>query len=461
MPTSRASALDSVLFVDCPEAQRRDAELQLGLVGRQVVWASSFAVALAELQRRDMPVLIDCSRGAAAFQIVRELRVQRPTATLFGVADPSRPDLVTEAVLAGVADVLPSPISGHRVDNSIMRERGGPSADAAPGSQVTGLDDLYAYSSAMREVRAAVTRAATTRGGVLVRGESGTGRQVVGRAIHAADGRGRAFVTIDCNAGDGDQLEAQLFGVPARAEENLPARGLERISQSGRLFHALGGTLYIENIEQAPTRVQRRLARLLRDREATVVETSVVVAFDVRCVTGADAGIETAHQDGRVQDDLFRRLAATRIDMPPLRNRREDIPALANRFVRQICASLQVAPKVFSRPALALLVALPWRGNASELEALLHTIVSGLGGRGIALEDVLAHVRLNAGSVMLSQGGTLRQARARFEHEYITAILQQHRGRITQAAKALGIQRTNLYRKMRTLRVPQPRQRGA
>ena len=113
---------------------------------------------------------------------------------------------------------------------------------------------------------------------------------------------------------------------------------------------------------------------------------------------------------------------------------------------------------MFSRSALALLTALPWRGNAAELKQLMGPI-AGRGSRGVGVEDVLALVRLDSGSTAMSQSGTLRQARAQFEHEYIATILRQHRGRITQAAKTLGIQRTNLYRKMRTLKVAQPRMR--
>jgi two-component system nitrogen regulation response regulator NtrX len=171
-------------------------------------------------------------------------------------------------------------------------------------------------------------------------------------------------------------------------------------------------------------------------------------------MAGVAPDFDAAVQDGRVREDLFRRLSIIGIDLPPLRSRREDIPALANYFVRQICASLGVPPKILSRPALSLISALPWRGNAVEMRALIESIVVGLqGGRGIGLEDVLAHVKLDGGSVVFSNGGTLKEARARFEREYITAMLEQHHGRISEAAKALGIQRTNLYRKMRSLRV--------
>jgi two-component system nitrogen regulation response regulator NtrX len=196
---------------------------------------------------------------------------------------------------------------------------------------------------------------------------------------------------------------------------------------------------------------------LLRDREAVLVETGATIGCDVRPMAGVDPGIDNAVGEGRVREELFRRLSVIRIDMPPIRNRREDIPALANHFLRGICRERRIPPKALSRPALSLIAALPWRGNAVELRTMLEAIVGGLaGGKGIGLEDVLAQVKLDGGSAAFSERGTLRQARSRFEREYIAHVLEQHRGRISDAAKALGIQRTNLYRKLRSLRVDRP-----
>jgi DNA-binding NtrC family response regulator len=218
------------------------------------------------------------------------------------------------------------------------------------------------------------------------------------------------------------------------------------------------GTVYFQNIAEAPTRVQARLARIFRDREAILADSGETIALDLRPMASVDPGIDRSVQEGRVRDDLFRRLSVIRIEMPALRNRHEDIPALANYFVREICASRRVAAKTLSRAALSLIAALPWHGNANELRTLLEGAVAmPADGRAIGIEAVLAHVRLDGGSVVFANGGTLRQARARFEREYITNVLEQHHGRITDAAKSLGIQRTNLYRKMRSLRVNRTR----
>jgi len=450
--------MTSVLYLGCPAGERDDAEKLLRAAQLSIVWADDVSYALDELQRRDMPVLLDLSRGAAALQLAQEIRACRASTLMFAVVDERRPDLTTEAVLAGMADVFARPLGGRRVANAIERELQYESRDVR---RVHSGDDLYCQSPAMRDVITLIDEAAAKRAGVLISGEDGTGRQVAARAIHVRQSvSGGAFVTVNCAAYDTEELDVTLFGAAAGSKSygDPGSRGLARVSREGRLHEAVGGTIYVQNVADAATKVQARLAHVLRDREALLVETGEPIAFDVRPMAGVDPGFDRAVQEGRVRDDLFRRLSVMRIDMPPLRARREDIPALANYFLRGICATLRVPPMTVSRAALSLISALPWPGNAVELRALLEVVVSGLpGGRGIRLEDLLAHVRLDGRSVGVAGGGTLKQARAHFEREYIANILEQHHGRISDAAKALGIQRTNLYRKMRALRVGQGR----
>jgi DNA-binding NtrC family response regulator len=452
--------MTSVLYLGCPAGERDDAERLLRAAHVSIVWADNVAYALDELRRRDMPVLLDLSRGAAALQLAQEIRAHRASTLMFAVVDERRPDLATEAVLAGMADVFARPLGGRRVASAIERELKYESPDSSRNGDSHG-NDLYSHSPAMQEVMALIDDAAAKRAGVLIRGEDGTGRQVAARAIHVRQHVvDAAFVTINCAAYDTEELDAALFGVAAGSESygDPGSRGLARVSREGRLHDAVGGTIYVQNVADAATKVQARLARVLRDREALLVETGEPIAFDIRPMAGVDPGFDSAVQEGRVRDDLFRRLSAIRIDMPPLRARREDIPALANYLLREICAQLRVPPKSMSRAALSLISALPFPGNAVELRTLLDAVVNGLqGGRGIGLEDLLTHIRLDGGPVGLANGGTLKQARARFEREYISTILEQHHGRISDAAKALGIQRTNLYRKMRSLRVGQGR----
>jgi len=307
------------------------------------------------------------SRGGAALQSARDLRTHRAATLIFAVVDSRRPDLTTEAVLAGMADVFARPLGGRRVAHAIARERR--YEGRGESRSVASLEDLYCHSASMREVATVMARAASMRAGVLLRGERGTGRQLIARSIHAAQGGGASpFVVVDCGEYEPDELNDRLFGASSGHD---PAKGLERVAARGLVHQAIGGTLYLQNIADAPARVQIRLGRILRDREATLVDTGEAIGVDVRPIASADLGIEMSVQEGRIRDDLFRRLSVIRIDVPPLRNRREDIPALANFFVREVCAAHQVPPKTLSRAALSLISALPWRGNAIELRTLV------------------------------------------------------------------------------------------
>lgn len=312
---------------------------------------------------------------------------------------------------------------------------------------------LFTHSPLMRDVALKVARAGLVRAGVLIRGERGTGRSRVARAVHAHEGDlRRPFVPVDCSAVDPGDFELQLFGCAPRG--NGGSVGFERIAAGSALHEANGGTLYLQNLSDLSARAQSRLARVLRDREVIMTGSGVTELFDVRPMAGVEPSIEESVRDGRLREDLFRRLSTVQIDVPPLRDRREDIPALASHFVADACARIGRPPRALSNAARLLITALPWRGNAAELRALLDAVVlDGSSGPSIGIENVLAHLQLDGGSVALSDGGTLRQARARFERDYILSVLERHNGRISDAARALGIQRTNLYRKMRALRV--------
>lgn len=317
----------------------------------------------------------------------------------------------------------------------------------------------------MRGVPALVARAAGDRGGVLLRGEEGTGRELVARAIHEAAGASAPFVVVDCS-GAPDRVERELFGAAAHEaagslENVIPGTAppaptaLERVARSSAVCRASGGTLYLRSLEEAPARQQRRLARILRDQEAALLETGETVSIDVRPMAGVSPGIDADVEEGRLIRGLVLRLADTAIDLPPLSRRREDIPALADHLLREICGTNGRAPLTLTPPSERLIVALPWRGNARELRAALERVVAGhAGGNVIAFEELLALVRFDAAALPHAASDvTLRQARIRFEREYVSAVLAQHEGRIAEAARTLGIQRTNLYRKMKSLRV--------
>ena len=229
--------------------------------------------------------------------------------------------------------------------------------------------------------------------------------------------------------------------------------GCDGVSRTSLLNQAVGGTLFLAHLTEMPARVQARLARVLRDGEVCIAESRRTVATKIRLIASSDSSWDAAVADGQIRSDLGKRCSATRINVPPLRERRQDIPELAAMFLDEVRAARGLQPKTLEPAAMALLCAFPWRGNARELRALLDTLVQRADGPTMRLEDVLSAVHLDGSAKSFLGAGTLREAKERFERDYISAVLERHKGRVGEAANALGIQRPNLYRKMRALRL--------
>jgi two-component system nitrogen regulation response regulator NtrX len=299
-----------------------------------------------------------------------------------------------------------------------------------------------------------VIRAAASQVHVLVSGEPGTGRETVAREIHRRSRSANAgFATLDCTVRPPRDLEVALFGdtTPVVLGSHADISGLELVARGGRLFEALGGTIFLEHLNQMPTRTQARLARVLRRGEALVGRD--VVRLDIRTIASVEHNYDQAVEEGRVHHDLHQLLSAVRINLLPLRDRREDIAALAACCVEECCRRAHLSAKTLSESATLLLAALPWHGNATELRALLLGVVHRVRGEVIQLRDVLNAVEIEGRAKPSPVRGTLREARTAFEHEYIAAVLRQHHGRVPDAARTLGIQRTNLYRKLKCFRL--------
>ena len=320
--------------------------------------------------------------------------------------------------------------------------------------------ELFGESQLIREVLSHILKAAASKTGVMVSGEAGTGRGLVARAIHACGHASDApFVPVYCNKLLPAEAERLLFGNSAQGDGAPRPGGVREFVDPGSLlYNALGGTIYFRNLEELSSRVQARLATLFRDRELQTRRGGEAIPFTARPMTAVDLDFHAHVDEGRVRLDLYRRFAEFQIVLPALRDRREDIPALAQFFVDQACRSEASFGKTLDSGALAILAAMPWHGNSRELQSLLAGLVRKTPDPVITLQALLEHVRLDSagGGPHVALGAPLREACARFEREYIAAVVARHHGRIRDAATSLGIQRTNLYRKLRALRLAKP-----
>ena len=310
-------------------------------------------------------------------------------------------------------------------------------------SQSNGLPpELTGASPRIRECLAQFAQAAADDRGAIIVAETGLDPEAVARSLH---GRGSSsagpFVVCAC-AGGAAEVERALFGAGARRR----GEELEMLSAGSALARARGGVLFLEDVTELPAATQRRLARLLRDGEARLARSAAPQPLALRVVAALTGSLAGAVDDGRVLDDLVRRLPLV-VEVPPLRQRREDVAAIAARILSERAPGRQFTPA-----ALTVLAALPWRRNVAELRALIDRLAAVAPAPTIRQEEVLAEVQLDRPP--LRPASNLREARRQFERDHIAAVLRDYGWQMREAARALGMERTNLYRKARQLGIP-------
>jgi DNA-binding NtrC family response regulator len=292
--------------------------------------------------------------------------------------------------------------------------------------------ELMGASAAAERARRDFARARHGTDAVLVVAEPGLDAHAVARAIHEGGTRCREpFAAIDC-AEPATVLEPQIFGDRAAG-------------------HGTGqGTLLLANIDELPMPLQSRLARALRDGRLNGEAPDGGAPFDARVMAAMRGNPEAAVHEGTLRRELSVRFAL-RLELPALRQRPADIPMLVGCLAGDAATGAGVPVPAFTREALTLLAALPWRRNFDELREVLDLLVLGAVGGSVRLEDVLERVPIEPVAAGHVGPTSLREARLTFERRYIASVLSRHRGRMDDAARSLGLQRTNLYRKVRQL----------
>jgi DNA-binding NtrC family response regulator len=386
--------------------------------------AAEIRAALDEQPGTDFVIVLDLARPEALrFLRARVLRAGIP---VICVADRRKPEASSEALRLGIADLVARPVREEDLGAAIgnAREFASTAAESRP-EPAPALElpagSVFGASPAIREVLALVRRIAPSRCNVLVLGERGTGRESVARAVHGQSSkRDRPFVKVDCTTADPS--------LPSLADAPT------------------GSTVYLNDMNELPPAGQRQLLEMVRHREGAD-------ASDLRFIAGVAPRVDDWVARGELRADLIEALGVVRVELPPLRQRTEDIALLATHFLKEACRRNGTPAKAFSRSALSLLSALPWPGNTAELRLLTERLAVLVTRGVVLLEDVLSNIRLEGAEALGGRSGTLREARERFERDYVATVLQQNRGRMGDAARELGIERTNLYRKIKQLNI--------
>jgi len=316
--------------------------------------------------------------------------------------------------------------------------------------RVAGFEELVGDSPAMREVFRVVDQVAGADATVLLRGETGTGKELVARAVHRrSPRRDRPFVAVNCTAVPRELMESEFFGHEKGAFTGAVAR------RSGRFEQADGGTLFLDEVGDLEPGIQAKLLRVLQEREITRVGGQRAEKVDVRIVAATNRDLEALVKEGAFRDDLYYRLNVIPLRLPPLRERPGDLPALLDHFLRSFAERFGRALPPPPPPALQAALAYPWPGNVRELRNLCERAAL-MGWEAVAplLGTSTAGPSLEAlGAGPAEFGLPLLDARARlverFEREYLTRLLREHRGKVGEVARAAGIAERNLYEKLK------------
>jgi len=444
-----------ILVVDDDDALRESLELFLASEGFDVAAAADGTLALAQIERAPFDVVLCDLRmpGIDGFELLPQLLRIAPGLTVILMSAYGTRDLAIEALKRGAYDYLAKPFPPSEALLAIRKAQEREKLRRANDlllrdlERAVGERPIVAASANMIAVLELIERAAEFKTTVLLTGESGTGKEVLARALHAqSTRRSQAFVAVNCGAIPEALLESELFGHAKGA-----FTGADR-ARRGLFLEADGGTIFLDEIGELPLPLQVKLLRVLQEEEVRPVGESKSRAVDARVIAATARDLSREVAEGRFREDLYYRLDVVRVTVPPLRERREDIPLLVDHFLASFRASLGKNVRSVADDALAKLVAYAWPGNVRELENVIERAMILADDERISLRELPENVRGDAAAISpQARAGdySLAAARRRFETDWIREALEAAKGNRTHAARLLGISHRALLYKLK------------
>ncbi len=476
----------TILVVDDERNIRRMFDMVLRSAGYEVTAVDSGEAALTWCEKAQADVvLLDIGLpGIDGLEVLQQLRQRDPEQIVIMISGHGTISTAVEATRQGACDFLEKPISKERmlvaVENALRLE----SLDRQCRELRAAMDNRHVMlgeSQAMIRIRDEIARVAPTSARVLISGESGTGKELVARAIHnSSDQRDGPFIKVNCAAIPEELIESELFGAVKGSYTGATS------SRDGKFLQADGGTLFLDEIGDMSLRAQAKVLRVLQEGEIEKVGGAETLTVDVRVLAATNKDLPAEVTAGEFREDLYFRLNVVPITTPPLRERREDIGLLAEHFLARYRLENNLPPRDFTPDAVALLEQLPWVGNVRELHnaverlaimsrqprigphdlqqagllteagagtasaaapaaAAAGTTTDGAPTGNEAAEDIIA-----ASAAAVLRAGGLVAARQQFEAACIREGLALAAGNVSQAARLLGIDRTNLHKKIQS-----------
>jgi two-component system response regulator HydG len=441
-----------ILVIDDDSGVRESMERMLHSAGYTVQTAATGEEGLALARGSTYDVILSDMRmpGISGIDVLRRLREQHVDAAFIVMTGFGTVDSAVEAMKLGAVDFVQKPFFREEL---LMRVRS--AADRRQLARQVDLlqrqmrasdtvDALIGESECMRRVKALIVRAARAPGTVLITGETGTGKELVARALHAASDRAnRSFVALNCAALTDSLLETELFGHARGAFTGAAA------ARAGLIEHAQGGTLFLDEIGTMPAALQAKLLRALESGEVRRIGENEARKVDVRFIAATNADLQGAVDRGAFRADLFYRLNVHRIHLPPLRDRAGDVEVLLDHFLHRYGATREVT--AYSPAARSALLSYDYPGNVRQLEHIVQRAVAIAQGTHIEQDDLPEELfaARTVDAATQAVDGSVAAARERAERDMIIATLTRNRGEISAAARELQVSRTTLWRMMK------------
>ncbi len=438
---ARAGGGARLLVVDDDADMLRLLSMRLTAAGYQVTAVTSAESALTQLEIEHPRLVLSDVRlpGRDGLALFDEVRKRHPTLpVILLTAHGTIPDAV-EATSRGVFSYLTKPYDGRDLLEKINQAL---ALSAPETAAVTSSGDerwraeIVSRSNRMAEVLAEARMVAKSDASVLLRGDSGSGKEMLARAIHrASDRASKPFVAVNCGAIPEALLESELFGHVKGAFTDAVA------NHKGLFQQADGGTLLLDEIGDMPPALQVKLLRVLQERAVRPVGAAQSIAVDVRIISATHRDLEAAMEAGQFREDLYYRLNVVTLTLPPLAQRREDIPLLANHFLQRLSAKYDKRLSGFAPEALKALTTAAWPGNVRQLYNVVEQVCALSSSPLIPLALVQRALRVPTAEVL-----TYAEAKQRFERDYLVGLLKMTDGNVADAARLADRNRTEFYR---------------
>jgi len=417
---------------------------------------ASKAVELAQSESYDLIFSDVVMPGKDGLALLEELRTQGVTTPVVMMSGQAQIEMAVRATKLGAIDFLEKPISTDKllltVGNALKLQR--LEAENRQLRQRLGDHEIVWTGEAMKTVMAQVDRVAPTETRVCILGETGTGKELIARTLHEKGPRaGGPFVALNCAAIPAELIESELFGHEKGSFTGAAMRHIGKFEQADH------GTLLLDEIGDMPVAMQAKLLRVLEEGEVERIGTTKPTRIDVRVVVATHRNLDALVREGKFRQDLFHRVVVFPITLPPLRERREDIPALIAHFANQVCAQNNWRPVEFSDEAVLALKEYSWPGNIRELRNMVERLMLLNTGDEVGMETVRLVLGQTDISAKIRASGTLAEQVEDFEREVILLELKQSGFHMTNAAKRLGLERSHLYKKAEQLGIDIRKQR--